>query len=160
MVAIIPVDQPDGTAEERGKAVKLAKRRCISTSDIAYFSAFATPLCLSASCYPSLLFQAIVFTERIVSEWKFQSAPFIFVATFNVIIGRILKLLADINVVIMTVWMGSPQALHTRSCDTAASVVWYGSCFSNLYLKRKSLSTWSVSGCCSVAKQYFLYKAV
>ena len=68
MVAIIPVHQPDGTAEERGKAVKLAKRRCISTSDIAYFSAYATPLCLSASCYPSLSLRAIVPTERIVSH--------------------------------------------------------------------------------------------
>ena len=43
-------------------------------------------------------------------------------ATFNGIIRRILKLLADTNVVIMTVGMGSPQTLHTRSCDTAASV--------------------------------------
>ena len=82
------------------KVVKLAQRRCISTSDIAYFSALATPLCLSARCYPSLSLQAIVPTERIVSEWKFQSIPFIFVATFNGIIRRILKLLADTNVVI------------------------------------------------------------
>ena len=68
MVAVIPVDKPEDSAAERGKAVKLAKRRCISASDITYFRDFATPLCLSASCYPSLSLQAIVPTERIVSE--------------------------------------------------------------------------------------------
>ena len=123
MVAIIPVDKPEDSAAERGKAVKIAKRKCISTSDIAYFSAFATPLCLSASCYSSLSLQAIVLTGRTVSKWKFQSIPFIFVATFNGIIRRKLKSLADTNVVIIancsqnyqTVWVGSPQTpIHSR----------------------------------------------
>ena len=104
------------------KSSKISQRRCISTSDIAYFSTFATPLCLSASCYPFLPLQAIVLTENIVSTWKFPSIPFIFAATFDDVIRRNLKLLANTNVVIMAVWMGSPQTLHTRSCDAAASV--------------------------------------
>ena len=48
--------------------------------------------------------------------------PFIFVETFNGIIRQILKLWAYTNVVLMTVWMGSPQTLPNRNCDTAASV--------------------------------------
>ena len=130
MVAVVPVDQPDGTAEERGKAVKLAKRRCISASDVAYFSAFATPLCLSASCYPSLSLRAIVPTGKIVPSWKFQSIPILFVATFNGIIRWKLKSLADTIVVIIalffqnsrTVWMGSPQApKHSQARQTGCN---------------------------------------
>ena len=79
------------------KSSKISQKRCIPTTNLAYFSAFAMPLCLSASCYPSLPLQAIVLTEKIVSTWKFQSIPFIFAATFNGVIRRNLKLLADIN---------------------------------------------------------------
>ena len=71
MAAIIPVDKPEdsnlgeNTAAEREKAVKLAKGGAFNSRH-RYFSAFATPLCLSASCYPSLSLQAIVLTEKIV----------------------------------------------------------------------------------------------
>ena len=52
-----------GHSSVKRKAVRLAKRR--STPDIAYFSAFATPLGLSVSCYPSLSVQAIVLTGKL-----------------------------------------------------------------------------------------------
>ena len=83
-----------------------------------YFSALATPLCLLASCYPSLSLRAIVFTGKIVPSWKFKSIPIHFAATFNGVIGWKLK---DIVAVISfspnseTVWMRSPQApKHSR----------------------------------------------
>ena len=78
-----------------------------------YFSAPATPLCLSVSCYPSFSLRAIGPSGKIVPSWKFQSIPILFAATFNGIIRRKLK---DTFVVISfspnseTVWMGFPQA--------------------------------------------------
>ena len=112
-----------------------------------YFSAFATPLCLSASCYPTLSLRAIVLTGKTVSTWKFQSIPFIFAATFNGIIRRKLKSLADTNVVIIapfslnsqTVWMGSPQApTHSK--------LWYCRISSKtIYSATQNYSTEAVS---------------
>ena len=71
MAAIIPVDKPEdsnlgeNTAAEKGKAVKLAKGGAFQLR-ISLYQRFRNPLCLSASCYPSLSLRAIVPTGKIV----------------------------------------------------------------------------------------------
>ena len=105
------------------KSSKISQRRCISTPDIA-ISALSQHPCVFRPAI-TLLFRSkpLSLPKELYRNANSNQFPFIFAATFNGVIRRKLKPLANTNVVIIahfsqnyqTVWVGSPQTpIHSR----------------------------------------------
>ena len=101
MAAIIPVDKPEDSAAERGKAVKFAKG-AVFQLQTSLISALSQHPCVYRPAV-TLLFRSkpLFLPEELYRHENSNHFPFIFTATFNGVIRRKLKSLADINVVII-----------------------------------------------------------
>ena len=107
MVAIIPVDKPEDSnlgenaAAERGKAVKLAKGGAFQLQTFL-ISALSQHPCVYRPAV-TILFRSkpLSLPKKLYRHENSNQFPFIFAATFNGVIRRKLKSLADTNVVII-----------------------------------------------------------
>ena len=107
MAAMIPVDKPEdsnlgeNTAAERGKAVKLVKGGAFQLQ-ISRISALSQHPCVHRPAV-TILFRSkpLSLPKKLYRHENSNQFPFIFAATFNGVIRRKLKSLADTNVVII-----------------------------------------------------------